>query len=284
MEKYWRRRALLLISSPVVLVVLLRKRSVQLAIALLAYFSAEKLFGVTPFTLIELVEFFSSNLEGAIAFVGLVVAFAAGRGFIESKQLDLRLALEAEIADLSEDASQLLAVCRRAATMMITVRKLGEKAVQQSIATNAPNVAFPAEVEMSFRELLTRSNPLAKAQMDLVSIGERFGDIKRKFGPVVRSSLITSISLNRAEVELEQMSSTATLMVIDERWSIEGFLVLLAQHDGASPEQFLAALKAHELRFQGLMGGAGAVGAGSIFRPSVLLTALLWWKLWMLRE
>ena len=284
MERYWRRRGLLLISSPVVLVSLLRKRSVQLAVAVVAYFTAEKWVGVKPYTPIQLVEFFSSNVEGAIGFVGIVVAFAAGRGFIESKQLDLRLALEAEIADLSRDASKLLETCRRAATAMANVKRLGEAAVNESIATNAPTVVFPPQMDISFRDLILRSIPLSQAQDDLAYIGGRFGEITRKFGPVVRSSLITSISLQRAEMALERITRVTTLMVVEEGWSVEAFLVLQEQYEGSTPEQLLAALEADELRFQSWMGGASAVGAGSIFRPSSVLAALLWWKLWQVRE
>lgn len=284
MERYWRRRGLLLISSPVILVTFLRKRSVQLAIALLAYFTVERWLGVKPYTPIQLVDFFSSNVEGAIGFVGIVVAFAAGRGFIESKQLDLRLALEAEIADLSQDASKLLEICRRAATAMVTVKRLGEAAVNQSIATNAPSVVFAPQMDKAFRELILRSIPLAKAQDDLVYIARRFGEITRKFGPVVRSSLITSICLQRAELALDRMTSATTLMIVEEGWSVEAFLILQAQHEGSTPEQLLEALEADELRFQSWMGGASAVGAGSIFRPSTVLAALLWWSLWKVRE
>jgi hypothetical protein len=284
MERYWRRRGLLLISSPVILVTFLRKRTVQLAIALVAYFNAETLLGVKPYTPIQLVEFFTSNIEGAIGFVGIVVAFAAGRGFIESKQLDLRLALEAEIADLSRDASKLLEACRRAANAMAKVQQLGDAAVNHSIATNASKVVFPPEMDGAFRDLILRSIPLGQAQDDLAYIGGRFGEITRKFGPVVRSSLITSLCLQRAELALDRITSATTLMVVEEGWCVESFLLLQAQHKGSTPEQLLAALNADELRFQSWMGGASAVGAGSIFRPSSVLAALLWWELWKVRE
>ena len=284
MDMYWRRRGLLLASSPLVLVILLRKRSIQLAIAILVYLNAESLLGVTPYGSVELVEFFSSNMEGVIAFVGLIVAFAAGRGFIESKQLDLRLELEEEIAGLSEDASQLLAVCRRAAKAMITVSWLGDTAVRNSVSTNSPTVVFPAEMDPAFRELVSSSKPLAQAQRELADFDERFGKINRKFGPVVRSSLISSFALERAAAALERISRTTSLMVVEPHWSVEGYLVLRAGHRGAQPEQFLTALKADELRFQAWMGAASAVGAGSIFRPSVLISVRLWWRLWKLRE
>lgn len=284
MERDTRRRALLLASSPLLVLVVLQKRWVQIALALVAYFWSKKLFGVDPYTPIELVDFFTSNIEATIAFFGLVIAFAAGRGFIESKQLDLRLGLESEIANLSGDVSRLLNIHWQVAVAMFEVTQLGRRAVEEAIATNSSNVVFPPAANYWFQELKVRSRSLPEAHQAIALIGGRFREIYRKSGPLVRSSLITSLCLNRAEAAFERILPFCDLIQIDDTWSIERFLILQKQHSGAAPEQFLIAHDRDELWFQGWMGGASAVGAGSIFRPSIVIAVLMWRELWRLRE
>lgn len=284
MEPDTRRRVLLLASLSLLAVVVLQKRWVQLALVLGAYYWSKSLFGVDPYTPVELVDFFTSNIEATVAFAGLIIAFAAGRGFIESKQLDLRLGLESDIANLSEDVSQLLSVHRRVAVALVEVTREGRSAVEYAIATNSPNVPFPPAAGLWFRELLVRAKSLPEANQAIALIDERFREISRKSGPLVRSSLVTSLCLNRAQAAFNRILPFCSLIQIDDTWSIEAFLIGQAQHPGASPEQFLAALDEDELWFQGWMGGASAVGTGSIFRPSILIATLMWWHLWKMRE
>lgn len=284
MDKFSRRRGLLLLSLPLLLIVLVRKQSVQLAAAMLLYWLARPLFGVTPYTMSELLNFFTSNIEATIGFFGIVIAFAAGRGFIESKQLDLRLSVEGDVAKLSEDASALISVCRRAALAMIEVDRLGRSSLEHAVATNSTYVAFPPAMGTAFRELADSSNDLPQAQRGLVAVGRRFGEITRKSGAVVRSNIVTSFSLERAEVNLRKISDAARLIEGAEKLSVEEFLYLQSHHGGTSPQQFLAALEKHELRFQAWMGGAGAVGASSIFNPSIIACVILWFRLWSVRE
>lgn len=284
MEQLWRRRGLILLSLPVLLIVLLRKQSVQLASALILYWNARPLFGVTPYTMSELLAFFTSNIEATIGFFGIVIAFAAGRGFIESKQLDLRLSVEGDIAKLSEDASALISVCRRAALAMIEVERLGRSSLEHSVATNSAYVAFPPAMGPAFRELADSSRELPQAQRGLVAIGRRFGEITRKSGPVVRSNIVTAFSLERAEANISKISEAARLIEGADKLSVEEFLYLQSHHRGATPQQLLDALKRHELRFQAWMGGASAVGAGSIFTPSIIVCVVLWFRLWSVRE
>lgn len=284
MEKHWRRRGLLLLSLPFFLKVLFKKQSVQLVVALVLYWNARTLFGVTPYTISDLLTFFTSNIEATIGFVGIVIAFAAGRGFIESKQLELRLSVESDIANLSEDVSKLLAAVRRAAVAMIEVEKLGRAALEHAVSTNSTQVAFPPAMGPAFRELIDSSRELPQAQRGLLAVWRRFGEIMRKFGPVIRSNFVTTFSLERAEANLRKISDSALLIEPDQSWSVEEFLFLQSHHGGTTPEQFLKALDAHELKFQGWMGGASAVGAGSIFNPSIIACAVLWFRLWSVRE
>lgn len=256
----------------------------QLALLLLLYANAEFLLSVKPYTLAELVDFFASNIEATIGFVGLIVAFAAGKGFVESKQLDLKLALEAELGELLAEGGKSIRACRVAAESMVEVEALASMVVIQASAANISPVVFPARVVGAYDMLLRRSLGLSEAQNGLEPLLNRFGEMERKWAPLLRAHLITSLALERAKGALSAISDEATLLEPMQTWPIEEFLVRQQGHWGTSAEDFIEVARANENRFHGWMGAASGMGSSSIFRPSALITARLWWRLFWMRE
>lgn len=256
----------------------------QLALLSLLYANAEGLLSVKPYTLVELVDFFASNIEAAIGFVGLIVAFAAGKGFIESKQLDLKLSLEAELGELIAEGGKSIRACRVAAESMVEVEALARMVVIHASSANISPVVFPVRVEGAYQMLLRRSLGLSEAQEGLDSLLNRFGEMERKWAPLIRGHLITSLAVEKAKGALSAISDEATLLVPMQNWPIEEFLVRQQGHWGISAEDFIEVARANETRFHGWMGAASGMGSSSIFRPSVLITARLWWRLFWMRE
>lgn len=284
MDRVWTRRWLIVLSSPLILFIFLRKTWVQLALSAVLYANAESWLSVTPFSFDELVNFFSSRVEAAIGFVGLVVAFAAGRGFVESKQLDLKLAFEAEMGELASDASKSIQTCRMAAESMVSVESMAAPIVVQAQESGAGRVVFPTRVEGAYHMLLYKARGLRDAQESLGPLLGRFRDSERKWAPLIRSNLITSIALSKAKDALASISDAASLLEVDQNWMIEEFLVMQEGHWGTRPEEFVRVVRANENKFHGWMGAASGMGSSSIFRPSVLITAQLWWQLFRMRE
>ncbi|PJL51007.1 hypothetical protein B9Y60_14565 [Stenotrophomonas maltophilia] len=274
------RRALLLLSSPVIVWIFLKKSWVQLALLLIVYANAERWLSVRPFSLIEFVDFFADHTDALVGIVGLVVAFAAAKGFIESKQLDLKLALEAEVGELMQAGAKSIHTCRRAAESMVEVEELARSLVLQASANNTSPVIFPTRVEGAYHTLLRRARDLPEAQGSFESHLARFLEMERKWAPLIRSSLITSLALEKAKSALEAVKSASTLLEPRQNWPIEEFLVRQEGHWGTRADEFVSLARVNENRFYFWMGAASGMGAGSIFPPSVLITTRLWWRLY----
>ncbi len=284
MDRIAARRGLILLSSPLILWMFLRKSWVQLALLALLYANAERWLAVKPYRVTDLVDFFSDHLEATIGFVGLIVAFAAGKGFVESKQLDLKLALESEIGEFLREGSRLIRTCRLAAESMVEVETLARMVVIHAQASNISPVVFPTSVEGAFDRLLRRSRDLRETQSNMDPFLTRFREMEQRWAPLIRSSLIISIALEKAKHAFSAISASATLLEPQQDWTIEEFLVLQQGHWGTRAEEFVGVARGKEGRFHAWMGGATGMGSSSIFRPSVLLTAKLWWNLFRMRE
>lgn len=284
MDRVLARRALIVLSSPLILVIFLRKSWVQLVLAAVLYANAESWLSVTPFSSEELVDFFANRVEAAIGFVGLVVAFAAGKGFVESKQLDLKLAFESEMGELVEAASKSIQTCSMAAESMVEVESIAAPIVAQAEMSGAAKVVFTSRVAGAYHMLLYKARGLEEAQESLGPLLGQFRDLQRKWAPLIRSNLLTSIALAKAYEALSAISDAASLLEVEQDWMIEEFLVMQQGHWGTRPEVFVGVVRANVNRFNGWMGAASGMGSSSIFEPSVLVTAQIWWQLFRMRE
>lgn len=284
MDRVLTRRALIILSSPMIVWILLKKSWVQLVLLLILYANAERWLSVKPYSLIEFVEFFADHTDALVGIVGLVVAFAAAKGFVESKQLDLKLALEAEVGELMKAGGKSIQTCRLAAESMVEVEELARSLVLQATVKNVSPVVFPRRVEGAYHTLLRRVEGLPEAQSSFDPLLSRFREMETKWAPVIRSSLITSVALEKAKSELTTVSSASTLLEPRQNWLIEEFLVRQEGHWGTRADEFAILAKASENRFYAWMGAASGLGAGSIFPPSVVITTQLWWRLFRMRE
>lgn len=278
MDRNLRRRLLLLISAPIAIWIVLRRPTVVLLILLAIYWNADRWLGVTPLTIQQLIEFLTTNIEAAIAFSGLIIAFAAARGFVEAKQLDLKLALEAEITNIQGDAGKLIDVCSYATKTMLRIEEEAIVALRDTPA-GVP-VRFSPSVHSDYRGLQSTSRTLPEAQRGFTYLIQRVSDIERKFGPIIRTSVVTTLALDQAKKALEAIGAAATFIVPHEHLSLDEFILLQAKHNGASASDFLMVVDNNSGRFYVWIGAASAIGAGSIFKPSALNVFRMAWKLW----
>lgn len=278
MNRNLKRRLLLLISAPIAIWIVLRRPTAVFLILLAIYWNADRWLGVTPLSMQQLVEFLANNVEAAIAFSGLIIAFAAARGFVEAKQLDLKLALEAEITNIQGDAGKLIDACSYAVERMV---KIKEQAIAPMRDTPAGTpISFVPSVHSDYRALKSISRTLPEAQRGFTHVIQRFSDIERKFGPIIRTSVVTTVALDQAKQALEAIGASATFMVPQDHLTLDEFVFLQARHTGASPSEFLAVVEQNSGRFYAWIGAASAIGAGSIFRPSAFNVFRMAWKLW----
>lgn len=250
----------------------------MLLILALIYVNAERWIGVTPLSLPQLLEILATKIEASIAFGALLIAIAARRGFIEAKQLDIKLALEAEITNIQADAASLINECTHVAERMAKIECDGREAFA-NVQIGVP-ARITAPLQREFEEMLGASRSLPSAQRGFGAISRRFFDIERKFGPVIRTSILTTIALRQARKALDDIDNAATLIEPLDHWRIEEFLLRQHLHAGSSANHFLGVVAERSGWFYGWIGAASAIGSPSIFKPSVFNVIGMAKKLW----
>lgn len=234
-----------------------------LILSIVAYALAP-VFGVQPLSLGQLVVAVASNPDHWLTLIGLLVAFFAVQGFLDSKRLDMRIAAADAVQELSKEFGQ---IATKRAMAAESLKEFREFALAHPIAKLQCSDRDAADKLL--RSVQATLPAVLENKLAMHSVVFSVLDVERRHRLAIQSSSIATLALESAQKRIVELAGIDFAFFPTPPFDLDSLYQWTDSPLSLQSEAYIEASNKLVGRIHGSIGGcAGALG-GTVFKRSI---------------